>query len=306
MPMLPDARDYDALYSHFRWDIPVRYNISVSCCDRWAATEPDRLAILNVGKDGRQDKISYGWLRETSNRLANVLAAHGIARGDRVAIMLPQTPEVAAAHMAIYKLAAVALPIAILFGPDALLYRLQNSGAKALITNAQGADKLAEIRKDAPAIVCLSPDGASDGVGDLTNLLTRASSDFTPADTSPDDPALMIYTSGTTGQPNGARPSARRRDAALPIPLARRPALDAGRLGLGWWVARRSVAEPASRRAGGRASHRQVRPRRRLRTDAKCESAQRVHSADRVAHDARRAKPARPLCLQPAHRCFGW
>jgi acetyl-CoA synthetase len=204
MPVLPDVRDYDALILRFRWDIPERYNIAVSCCDRWAAAEPDRLAILNARKDGRQDKVSYGWLRDTSNRLANVLAAHGIARGDRVAIMLPQTPEVAAAHMAIYKLAAVALPIAILFGPDALAYRLQNSGAKALITNAQGAGKLAEIRRDAAAIVCLSLDGAGDGVDDLANLLTCASSDFTPVDTSPHDPALMIYTSGTTGQPKGA------------------------------------------------------------------------------------------------------
>ena len=71
--------------------------------------------------DGREDAISFGWLRETSNRLANVLRAHGIGRGDRVAIMLPQTPEVAAAHFAIYKLGAVSLPVAVLFGPDALV-----------------------------------------------------------------------------------------------------------------------------------------------------------------------------------------
>ena len=138
MPVLPDVRDYAALYRQFRWNIPARYNIAVSCCDQWAAAEPSRLAILHVRGDGRQDAISYGWLREISNRLANVLRAHDIARGDRVAIMLPQTPEVAAAHIAIYKLGAVALPIAVLFGPDALSYRLQNSGAKALITNTQG------------------------------------------------------------------------------------------------------------------------------------------------------------------------
>ena len=101
--------------------------------------DPGRLAILHVQPDGRMTTPSpIGWLRETSNRLANVLRAHGVARGDRVAILLPQAPEVAAAHIAIYKLGAVALPLAILFGPDALAYRLQNSGAKALLTNAQG------------------------------------------------------------------------------------------------------------------------------------------------------------------------
>ena len=142
MPVLPTSRDYDALYRQFRWQMPARYNIGVDVCDRWADAEPGRLAILHVRPDGRDDAITYGWLRETSNRLANVLRAHGIARGDRVAILLPQAPEVAAAHIAIYKLGAVALPIAILFGPDALSYRLQNSGAKALLTNAQGLAKI--------------------------------------------------------------------------------------------------------------------------------------------------------------------
>src|SRR5258707_751673 len=105
------VRDYDQLYREFRWDIPARYNIGVGCCDRWAEADPTRLAILHVQADGREDAITYGWLRETSNRLANVLRAQGVARGDRVAIFLPQAPEVAAAHIAIYKLGAVALPI---------------------------------------------------------------------------------------------------------------------------------------------------------------------------------------------------
>jgi acetyl-CoA synthetase len=205
MPGLPSASDYDALYRQFRWDIPARINIGVDICDRWAAAEPDRLAILHMRPDGRAERITYGWLRETSNRLANALRAHGIACGDRVAIFLPQAPEVAAAHVAIYKLGAVALPIAILFGPDALSYRLQNSGAKALLTNAQGLAKLAEVRGEVPGLSCvLSIDGAGEGAFDFADLVARASSDFTPLDTAADDPAMMIYTSGTTGQPKGA------------------------------------------------------------------------------------------------------
>jgi acetyl-CoA synthetase len=197
--MLPVARDYEDLYRKFRWEIPDRYNIGIDCCDRWAAREPDRLAILHIHPDGRQDAITYGWLREASNRLANVLRAQGVRRGDRVAIFLPQAPEVATAHFAIYKLAAVALPIAILFGPDALTYRLQNSGAKAIITNAQGLAKLEGVRDQAPDLSCvISVDSNFDA------LLTKASPDFTPEDTTPDDPAMMIYTSGTTGQPKGA------------------------------------------------------------------------------------------------------
>jgi acetyl-CoA synthetase len=205
MPVLPNVRDYDALYDQFRWDIPARYNIAASCCDRWAAAEPDRLAILHVLPDGHEDAVTFARLRDVSNRLANVLRAQGVMRGDRVAIMLPQAPEVAAAHFAIYKLGAVALPIATLFGPDALLYRLQNSGARALITNAQGVGKLDEIRVQVPDLACvLSLDGEADGVLALDALLARASSDFTAVVTGPGDSALMIYTSGTTGHPKGA------------------------------------------------------------------------------------------------------
>ncbi|MSO66941.1 MAG: AMP-dependent synthetase [Pseudolabrys sp.] len=205
MPAPDSVRDYDQLYRQFCWKIPARYNIGVDCCDRWAVLEPTRLAILHVKPDGHEDAITFGWLRETSNRLANVLRAHGVARGDRVAIFLPQAPEVAAAHIAIYKLGAVALPIAILFGPDALSYRLQNSGAKALLTNAQGLGKIAQIRTDVPALSCvLSIDGETDGAGSFPDLLAEASTNFTPVDTAADDPAMMIYTSGTTGQPKGA------------------------------------------------------------------------------------------------------
>ena len=141
--MLPNIRDYDALYAR------------VSLAEARALQHRRRcLRQLGRARSGpardperarrRQDRRAsrYGWLRETSNRLANTLAAHGVARGDRVAMLLPQTPEAAAGHIAIYKLGAVAVPLAILFGVDALSYRLQNAGVKAVITNAQGLAKL--------------------------------------------------------------------------------------------------------------------------------------------------------------------
>jgi len=193
------AKDYDTLYRQFRWAVPARYNIGVDVCDRWAAQDASRLAILYVRDDGRSEAISFGALREMSNRLANVLRAQGVARGDRVAIFMPQAPEVAAAHIAIYKLGAVALPIAILFGPDALQYRLQNSGAKALLTNAQGLAKFEEIKAQVPQVACVIATDRG-----FADLLGRASADFAPVDTAADDPAMMIYTSGTTGQPKGA------------------------------------------------------------------------------------------------------
>jgi acetyl-CoA synthetase len=203
--MLPEVRDYEKLYSEFRWAIPERYNIGVDVCDRWAAQDASRPAILHARAGGSVDIVSFGALREKSNRLANALRAHGIGRGDRVAILLPQTPEAAIAHIAIYKLAAIALPLALLFGPDALAYRLRNSGAKALVTNAQGLEKVAALN-DAAADLALvvSIDGPGEGAQGFEALLDRASDAFDAEDTFADDPAMMIYTSGTTGPPKGA------------------------------------------------------------------------------------------------------
>jgi acetyl-CoA synthetase len=203
--MLPKASTFEELTRNFRWNIPARYNIGVDIADKWAAVDPSLPAIIHVHADGRSETFSFGWLSETSNRLANVLRAKGVARGDRVIVYMPQAPEVAACHAAIYKLGAIALPVAIVFGPEAISYRLQNSGAKAVITNAQGAAKVKEVRNQAPELkLIVSIEGAEDGVEDFNALVSNASSSFTPADTSPDDPGLMIYTSGTTGQPKGA------------------------------------------------------------------------------------------------------
>ncbi|MFL6932020.1 MAG: acyl-CoA synthetase [Xanthobacteraceae bacterium] len=204
MSLLPDLRDYGALSRAFRWEIPARYNIGVAVCDAWADRDPRRLAILHVRPDGVPEEVTYGWLKETSNRLANALRAHGIARGDRVAILLPQSPEVAALHVAIYKLAAIALPLATLFGVEAIKYRLQNSGARALVTNAQCLAKLGEVRAELPLELIVSTDGAGDGADSFTDMHDRASPEFTAEVTSADDPAMMIYTSGTTGPPKGA------------------------------------------------------------------------------------------------------
>jgi acetyl-CoA synthetase len=203
--VLPAARDYGALYRSFRWQIPARYNIGVDVCDRWAEIDSARVAIFNLGADGAVEEVSYGALREASNRLANALAARGIGRGDRIALLLAQGPAVAVSHIAIYKLGAIALPLAMLFGVEAIAYRLKDSGARALITNTRGLAKLAAGRDVAPGLEFVwSIDGAADGAEDFHAVLARAASDFTPVATTPDDPALMVYTSGTTGPPKGA------------------------------------------------------------------------------------------------------
>ncbi|WP_439576049.1 AMP-binding protein [Phreatobacter sp.] len=204
--MLPDIRDFDALTRAFRWTVPERYNIGTDICTRWALTDTGRIAILWRKPDGRVEPVTFGRLEDASNRLANVLVARGIRRGDRVALALGQGAAAAIAHVAIYKMGAVAVPLAAVFGTDALAYRLSDSGARALITNAEGLAKLDQIRDGLGDLaLVLSVDGAaSDGVAGFYESLERASPAFVPVDTAADDPAMMIYTSGTTGQPKGA------------------------------------------------------------------------------------------------------
>ena len=122
--MLPDRRDEAGMRAAFRWQVPEFYNMAEAVCDRWAAIDPARLALLEISASGTVTPVSYGALRDRSNRLANVLSRKGVQRGDRVAILLPQSREVAEAHIALYKLGAIAVPLAVLFGIDALAYRL--------------------------------------------------------------------------------------------------------------------------------------------------------------------------------------
>jgi acetyl-CoA synthetase len=202
--MLPSASSYAELCSRFRWEIPEFYNIGVDVCDRWAAAEPDRLALTDVREDGDRH-FTYGDLRALSNQTANLLRAEGVAQGDRVGILLPQTPETAYSHIAAYKLGAIAIPLFTLFGAEALQHRLANSGAVAVITDTKGAARIAGLRDALPALkLVLNIDGASEGALAFHALRAAQSAEFEPVDTRADDPAVIIYTSGTTGLPKGA------------------------------------------------------------------------------------------------------
>ena len=202
--MLPVQDSYDALYSEFRWNIPERYNIGVDICDKWA-DGTEKPALIYETKDGEVRRYSFDALRSLSNRTANLIAAHGVRRGERVAILLPQQPETALAHIAAYKLGAIAVPLFILFGIDAIKYRLADSGARVVITDAGGAAKIAQMRDHLPqleTVFCV--DGAVHGAEDYHHHLQFASDSCEVVRTAASDPALIIYTSGTTGAPKGA------------------------------------------------------------------------------------------------------
>ncbi|MFG5384769.1 AMP-binding protein [Yoonia sp. R2-816] len=197
-PTIAETRDA------FCWAIPEYYNIGVDICDRPAATAPDSPAIIDVAADRRSVVHTFADLRRMSNQLANALTDH-VPQGSRIAVLLPQCVETAVAHVAITKMGGISLPLFTLFGPDALLHRLRDSAASAVITNADGAAVLATLRDQLPDLsIILSIDGASNGAEDLHALTTTQSDNFSPVPTKSDDPAILIYTSGTTGAPKGA------------------------------------------------------------------------------------------------------
>ena len=200
------AASYNAMRAQQRWRIPERFNMGAAVCDK--QRQRDVALIHPLGGDAVRE-YTFGDLKRLSNRLANVLIAKGIKRGDRVGILLPQMPETATAHIAIYKAGMVAMPLFVLFGADALEYRLADSGARALITDRENAAKLAEIRDNLPELeLVLSIDGpGDDGAGgalDFHSELAEVSDKFDPVDTLAEEPGLLIYTSGTTGPPKGA------------------------------------------------------------------------------------------------------
>jgi acetyl-CoA synthetase len=196
---------YAELFGSWRWEVPARYNIAQACCGRWAA-DRSRFALYWEDESGETAKYTFWDIQREANRLSNALAALGVKRGDRVALILPQRPEMAIAYMAIFQMGAIALPLSHLFGPDALEYRMAFAGASAVFVEPTTIANLWAVKDKLPELKhVIGVGGAREsGVHVYESLLKKAKSEFEKKDTFANDPALIIYTSGTTGQPKGA------------------------------------------------------------------------------------------------------
>lgn len=198
-----NGQSYNELCEGFRWQIPNRLNVARWICDRHALHTPNHIALYIESDRGLCQQVSFKQLYAYANRFANALQELGISKGDRVAIVLPQRLETAVAHIAAHKLGAISLPLAVLFGPEAIEFRLRDSGAKVAIIGAEHREILAALEAELPAlnhvIECDPVDHSS-----FWDLCSKASDCFQTLDTAADDPATLIYTSGTTGPPKGA------------------------------------------------------------------------------------------------------
>ncbi|HZY56991.1 MAG TPA: AMP-binding protein, partial [Rubrobacteraceae bacterium] len=200
---MPRNLDYETLYEQFAWDLPHTYNMGVDICDR-NAVDRGKLAIIHDRGNGDVEKWTFFELKRASDRFANALRGFGVERGDRVAILLTHSPELPIAHAATYKLGAIAVPLFTLFGEEALRFRLEDSGAKVLVTYVEHQEGASTLREEVEGLehVVLT-DGEAAGAENFYDLVKDSSSRFVPEKTAPEDPAIIIYTSGTTGAPKG-------------------------------------------------------------------------------------------------------
>ena len=199
---------YPSLYRGFGWQVPERFNMAQVCSARWAAAPgaSKRIAIQSMDTRGSATFYTYAELQAQANGLSQVLTSLGVARGDRVAIVMPQRFETAVAYMAVLQMGAVAMPLSMLFGPDALEYRLQDSEAVLAICDESSIDNLLAVRGNCPQLRQVLGVGAAAAQADLdyAAALAGAPSHFAAVDTLADEAAILIYTSGTTGNPKGA------------------------------------------------------------------------------------------------------
>jgi len=203
--LITRAATYAEVYNAFEWRLPKRYNIAWDVCDRHAET--DRIALIHHDADDRVRSYSFREMQRFANQLANVFVARGLVQGDRVMLLLPQHPVTAFAHVACWKAGLISVPTSVLFGADGLEYRLNDSGAKLLITDSANLGKAIEAAARAPGLGhILLIDGGGDrlSVTSLWDEMEQASDRFETLALTPDTPAFINYTSGTTGWPKGA------------------------------------------------------------------------------------------------------
>lgn len=211
-PTLPayhfDDKDWDGdadLNESFEWDVPASFNMATYACDRWADTQPDRVALYaREGKD-TEAEYTFGWLDERAGRFASYLASNGVSPGDRVAVNGSQKADFVAAMFAGWKLGAVVVPMSMLYGPDALQYRLEDSGATAYVVDEASVPALRSVIDDLPDLETVVTVGDEDleNAVDVSAALEGQPATVETEPTAASDTASILYTSGTTGPPKG-------------------------------------------------------------------------------------------------------
>jgi acetyl-CoA synthetase len=200
--------NYAQLHSQFGWQVPEDFNIAQVCCTRWAKKTPNAVAIRehasgqSLAKSKLYEKVyTYLQLQQAANFLSAKLADLGVKRGDRVAIVLPQRFETAVAYMAVLQMGAIAVPLSMLFGPDALEYRINDSDAVVALVDEISEPNLRQIQSNCPKLASIMPIASVFAASAAIKSIVK---NKFHAVTKANEGAILIYTSGTTGPPKGA------------------------------------------------------------------------------------------------------
>ena len=191
---------WDNVISTFDWNVHEKFNMAHECCDRWA-DDPERIAVYWEDESGNKEVWTYQRLKEQSDRMANTLRSLGVKKGDRVAALLGKDMELVITVLGTWKIGAVYVPLFTAFGPEAITYRLNNVGAKILVTNKEQAKKIE--RMEIPSQIILT-DGLTSEGKTFWEFVQSFSSEHVTEETSLSDPCVIQYTSGSTGMPKGA------------------------------------------------------------------------------------------------------
>ena len=195
--------DYATTYANFEWEMPESFNFGRDVVDRWA--EDDRSAMIWLGANGDERRLSFGDFSRLSNKFANAAREMGIERGDRVMVTLGKVPEWHVTVLGLLKLGAIAIPSSPLLRAEDLKFRTEHSGSVTLISGPESAPEVEKIRDEIPDLRRLVLSGEErEGWDSYEKLLDSASESFTAEDTASDEGAIMLYTSGTTKHPKGA------------------------------------------------------------------------------------------------------
>ncbi|WIV67000.1 acyl-CoA synthetase [Natrialbaceae archaeon AArc-T1-2] len=202
--VMPTYDRYEQAREEFEWDLPAEFNPAVDFLRKHDDT--DRVALRYESPAGLET-YTFRDLDERSDRLAAALADLGVAEGDRVGVVVPQKPENPLTHLANWKLGAISVPLTVLFGPDALQYRLEDSGATAVVVDPDVRETVEAIRGDCPDLEHVVELGSADDVAGDADAFDDLVADYEPGidvyDATPETPTAIMYTSGSTGPPKG-------------------------------------------------------------------------------------------------------